>query len=439
MVRCGARGSYQNLRRCCKPVRTGSRPCGSAQYCCWVFLDKQTPSCFDWRVKKGERMSSRPGRLVIMALWLLLGGAKPAPALTLYYTSAPLAHWSSVACSADGTKIVATVGAAGGSGAIYRSGDSGSTWAPTSAPITNWSSIVSSADGSLLLAAGGWQCAAGPLYISTNSGATWMQASAPISYWCSVAGSADGKRLVAAGLYGAPVISTDFGVTWTNATDLFTNCWSITSSADGQRLAAATSEQKIFVSTDGGTTWKIAGPPAWGNCVCFSGDGRVLVAIGGVSCPIYVSTNSGATWTTTLVGSTSGTCAAASADGRDWVLSGTEYSYISTNYGATWGSEWGIQSYSIASSVDGNRWVFTDGRHLFTSFITSPLLSLSPSEGAFRLSWPAYISEFTLQTASDPALGDWSDVQATPSFSNGQNHVTISPAASRGFFRLRHP
>jgi photosystem II stability/assembly factor-like uncharacterized protein len=375
--------------------------------------------------------------LFVMTLLMGLSIAQPALALSMYATSAPRTNWVSVACSADGTKLVATVGP-GARGGIYRSADSGATWTPTSAPITNWSSIASSADGSRLLAAGSWACGAGPLYVSTNLGTTWMQANAPIASWCSVASSADGKRLVAAGFDEAPVISTDFGATWTKTSPPFSNCWSVTSSADGQQLAVAAGS--IFVSTNGGGAWNPAGPPARGTCVRLSEDGRILVAIG-TDCPIYVSTNLGTTWTTCPVPLNNyANCATASADGRKWVLSGPYYFFVSTDYGTTWNSEhYASQTYGLASSADGNKLVLTDGCYIYTSFITTPLLSVSQSANAFRLSWPPNISGLVVQTASDLALTNWSDVAATPLVSNGQYQVTLAPTNSRGFFRLRHP
>src|SRR5262245_55536831 len=53
-------------------------------------------------------------------------------------TSVPSTNWSSIASSADGTRLVAV-----GSGGVYISPDSGATWTPTSAPTThrvNWAS-----------------------------------------------------------------------------------------------------------------------------------------------------------------------------------------------------------------------------------------------------------------------------------------------------------
>ena len=81
-------------------------------------------------------------------------------------------------------------------------------WTATSAPVTNWSSVASSADGSKLVAA----VNGGLIYTSTNSGSTWVATSAPANSWGCVASSADGTRLFAVGL--GLYASADSGSTW---------------------------------------------------------------------------------------------------------------------------------------------------------------------------------------------------------------------------------
>ncbi len=61
---------------------------------------------------------------------------------------APSASWTSVACSADGTKWAATCYPG-----IYTSTNSGTNWVQTSAPTNNWYAIASSTDGRKLVAA----------------------------------------------------------------------------------------------------------------------------------------------------------------------------------------------------------------------------------------------------------------------------------------------
>ena len=118
-------------------------------------------------------------------------------------TSSPSLWWSSVASSADGTKLVAGVGGVGDiTGPIYKSSNSGATWTRTSAPIDAWSSLASSADGTKLVAGVGRGDITGLVYFSFDSGATWTPSSVPRDYWNFLAMSSDGTKCVAVVLNG---------------------------------------------------------------------------------------------------------------------------------------------------------------------------------------------------------------------------------------------
>src|SRR5262249_32428459 len=64
-------------------------------------------------------------------------------------TTAPIQSWWSATCSADGTKLAASVSG----GQIYTSTDSGATWIPNGVSNLNWGPIAGSADGASLVAA----------------------------------------------------------------------------------------------------------------------------------------------------------------------------------------------------------------------------------------------------------------------------------------------
>src|SRR5262245_55372964 len=88
--------------------------------------------------------------VLIAGLGGLLTVIELAPAQTWEPTSAPRAPWRAVACSADGTKLVATGCLFPDYGTvqllpIYVSTNSGMTWRQTSAPVTNWTCLASSA------------------------------------------------------------------------------------------------------------------------------------------------------------------------------------------------------------------------------------------------------------------------------------------------------
>jgi len=88
---------------------------------------------------------------------------------------------------------VSFAGEGDGDGLIYSSTNSGVSWFTNNAPSEEWSSVASSADGSKLVAVAN----NGPIYSSTNSGVSWQTNNVPSEDWISVASSADGDKLVA--------------------------------------------------------------------------------------------------------------------------------------------------------------------------------------------------------------------------------------------------
>jgi photosystem II stability/assembly factor-like uncharacterized protein len=204
--------------------------------------------------------------------------------MTWTQTTAPSDVWTSVASSVDGTRFVGVVGTSFdenvgewlGGGPIYTSADSGATWSRTSAPSNHWSSVASSADGTKLVA----PMADGLIYTSTNLGDTWAPTSAPQGSWSSVASSADGSKLVAADWSFAIYTSGDSGVTWMPA-NVPTSAWpAVASSADGTKLVGVNQGGWVYASSDAGTTWGSVNAPAelW-RAVASSADGSKLVAV----------------------------------------------------------------------------------------------------------------------------------------------------------------
>ena len=94
------------------------------------------------------------------ALFALVA-AQPACAQQWMQTFAPYNWWTSVACSTNGTKLVAA-----GGGSVYTSTNSGLTWTVDGAFD---GSVASSADGTKLVVATSGQ----GIRTSTNSGETW--------------------------------------------------------------------------------------------------------------------------------------------------------------------------------------------------------------------------------------------------------------------------
>jgi hypothetical protein len=79
----------------------------------------------------------------------------------------------------------------------------------TIAPSNTWFSVASSSDGTKLVAVAGGPSGSGPIYVSTDSGSTWVQPAAPNGAWYSCASSASGNKLVAA-MFGGLIYSWEY-------------------------------------------------------------------------------------------------------------------------------------------------------------------------------------------------------------------------------------
>ena len=308
--------------------------------------------------------------------------------------------WSSVASSADGTRLVATSGSdvfpeALGDGLIYTSTNSGTTWTPSSAPSVNhWVSVASSTDGTKLVAAGYasgyfFSPTTNLVYASTNAGATWTQAGFPINSWISissVASSADGAKIVGA---GDRLYVSSYQGPWKLA-DAPTEPWtSVASSADGTKLVATASPNSssthllksvlgdglIYTSTNSGATWTPAAAPTnnW-NVVAISSDGARIVAVAGVlhQGSIYTSIDTGGTWTPTSAPSYDWTSVASSADGTKLVAASLYDSliYTSPDSGASWKRAISTVDFyytSVASSANGSKLVAASLGSIYSS------------------------------------------------------------------------
>jgi photosystem II stability/assembly factor-like uncharacterized protein len=296
---------------------------------------------------------------------------RPAAAITK--------SWTSVAASADGTKIAAAASSAN----IYTSTDSGATWTARTTS-RSWNKIVSSADGTALAATVNGTAA---IYTSADSGANWTTrtASAITTSWPNViTSSSDGTKLAAAGYLcsgscgGYVITSADSGATWTERSGSGYRVWkAIAGSADGTKLVAAVSTGYIYTSTDSGATWTertSAGSRTWDE-ITMSSDGTKIFAIMGYGYG-YVSTDSGVTWTVAQLpnsGAQSWNTIASSADGTMLLASVNGYIYASYNSGYSWASTSSAQrAYAIAFLADGLRFVSVDGApgYVYTGSIT---------------------------------------------------------------------
>src|SRR5438445_352213 len=290
-------------------------------------------------------------------------------------------YWNAVASSVDVRKLVAVSGAR----RIYRSANSGLSWADFGAPTTNWYYVASSADGNKLYAVGGGQLYTWPF------ATTWAATSAPLTNWSYIASSVDGSKLVA-------VAGGNFG------------------------FGAQYGPAPIYSSTNSGATWRAtSAPDEYWYSVASSADGIKLVAVAGgssASGPIYTSTNSGTTWMQSSAPSTNWQAVASSSDGAKLVAAAYAFSngapatiYISVDSGGTW---WATAApdrnwQAVASSADGSKLAaVASGGEIFTLQTTlAPLLNITRSDTNIVLSWTVPSVNFVLQENADLATTNW--------------------------------
>jgi hypothetical protein len=399
-------------------------------------------------------------RLVLLLLAAVYGLEAFGQTWTL--TSAPLTNWSTLACSADGTRIIATVSGLSEfsvslPGPIYVSTNSGTNWSLTPAPTTVWASAASSADGSIL-SAGSLEFGL-PVFSSTNFGANWFPSGSPATnQWISLASSADAQTLAAAYPGGGHVpggvfTSTDGGANWTQILHDFYTWGSVASSAPGNIIVASTDYPGIYRSTNSGQTWTATNNPAGygSHWIRLSADGTRLVAAGAGG-GISVSTNLGDTWQIISATNLSWTSLACSADAKTIIAaSGTRNSYypvdpgpihFSTNAGATWvqanlpNAKWA----AVACSADGNKLFAADSQAGIYSLqiVPSPQLEIRISGTDVLLSWLIPSMPFVLQQMPSLTAPAWNEILVTPplNLTNLHNEVPIPRSAGAQFFRL---
>jgi hypothetical protein len=75
---------------------------------------------------------------------------------------------------------------------------------------------------------------------------------------------------------------------------------------------------------------------------------------------------------------------------------------------------------------------------LFRLANTPPYLQgVTVSGGSLRLTWPTAPTGFQLEASDTMASGSWTSVAIVPGVSNALNHVTVSPAGAKKFYRLK--
>ena len=259
-------------------------------------------------------------------------------------------NWQSIAMSADGKKLAATVY----NGKIWTSSNGGETWTENGDDDL-WDNIVMSADGTKLAAA----VSNKKIWTSSNGGETWTVASGfgMDHLWKSLAMSDDGTKLAA--VTSSHIwTSSDSGSKWDQNSDSYDliktqnqSRWtSIAMSADGTKLAATVANGNIWTSNDSGSTWtdntSVGANKNW-SAIAMSADGTKLAATV-ANGNIWTSNNSGSTWTENTSFGENGknwTSIAMSADGTK--LAATVYEgkiWTSNDSGSTWNQNTAVDS-----------------------------------------------------------------------------------------------
>jgi hypothetical protein len=239
--------------------------------------------------------------------------------------NAPLGSWPCVATSADGTRLAAC------NGYIYT--NLGTSWTLSlRVPMPGFlGSLACSADGTKLITGSALSIEnPNDLYVSANSGAAWTVATntpAQGPAWAAAFSSADGTRLAA--VTTAPFVfsglftSADSGATWTS--NNIAGVHSLAGSEDG-RILLACGQLGGGMSTNWGTNWSFflanyPSFPIFTNQVACSTNGAVWFALGNTN--IFSTFNSGATWTTDSAPAIAWSAIAVSQDGTRAVATTT--------------------------------------------------------------------------------------------------------------------
>jgi photosystem II stability/assembly factor-like uncharacterized protein len=294
-------------------------------------------------------------------------------------TGAPQRNdWTSLTVSNDGATMYATAQTQY-SGPIYKSSNSGTTWTPVpySDKVLAFYNIACSSDGTKLIAGdyGGTG-----VWTSTDSGVHWTNNPSyfqgeQINTTGSTVSSNDGTKLAVVS-NNSVWTSGDSGATWTQET---------TPNAANLRMACDGSGATLYVVGNGnGTTgmyiWKGVYTSSWawtqilisadlsGNslsnfgCIACSKSGQyIYLAI--VNLPIWKSSDYGATWDD-ISGSPviryDGSAGIACSDDGSTVLVFQYSVYVSSNYGVTWNTNTPDLT-SIAGAVRSNKLVVGSG------------------------------------------------------------------------------
>jgi hypothetical protein len=290
--------------------------------------------------------------------------------------------WGQIVSSADGSVLLAGEiynnfcnAAADGTGRLYVSKDSGSSWnlisnigydLSTNAGYGEWSSVATDYSGNNMYAVNQYT---DELWKSSNGGSNWDEVApnSGSSNWRTVACSSNGQTVVLGENDGDNdlYVSRDGGCNW-QLQDLSSNEWRTSAvSADGTRiLVGETTESNLYIGvlSNNNWTWNAwtgvdpsnAGDPAqgyWQN-VAVSATGQYMYAAEDDNGYLWRSKDYGCNWQ--VIASNGGYRAVACSSNGESVLYGSSICYgefagiaLSSNYGSNFTTLSGAYSTSL--------------------------------------------------------------------------------------------
>jgi hypothetical protein len=276
----------------------------------------------------------------------------------------------SLAVSADGKTMVATDNY--GQGVL--STDSGKTWTSklnhSTAPSQGFYGIGVSADGTKMIATSGAasNSTPGEVWVSTNSGIKWNKvltggrSGYGVGYYQNPTISKDGMTMIVyEGHYNRSRISTDSGATWRDLRGYLSHS---AMSSDGKTIIAGDRASDIWLQVNGGSLTKLPSIAEVSVVIysfSMSADGKTILV--GTSKGAFISKDTGATWTENAEFAGKAISKVALSDDGSKMAIASSGIYVSTDSGATWAlSKAPLKNFSsLQFSPDGSKIYAIDG------------------------------------------------------------------------------
>jgi hypothetical protein len=341
----------------------------------------------------GTALISSPASSSPQVAFQKIGDNPPSP-FNPYALENSGASGHQLVSSADGTKLLmANTGhfnnnnVADASDVLYRSEDSGRTWAAlANSPIGEWGVVASSADGMKLAAASnGPNGGDGKIWVSADGGANWTESvihdriqGADNFFWWDLNMTADGTKMVATADHtNVPFKSLDGGLNWYPISGFALSQYrNITLSNDGSRVILCDNDHgfkvaNVSIVTATSADFNVSIPFSAQNYFCgsiaASADASTFVAdsYSGNDGAVY-KYQAGQWVQTATVNFAFGwsTLASISDDGQTIAFGGdiNDFDFISQDGGASFQR---IQTADFANRT-GWMWVQPDGANVFS-------------------------------------------------------------------------